>query len=146
MAGPSAAFINGTRRQMRMWLDYHLRRTARGAAHERDHGNARRRKGRVAGQLGPVAVLGGQNRIQLPPRLRKQTVADGSTSENPLDLVWLIAGALAAVFGLASLVLAVDAVRRRYPGIVTVFGVLVVAAGFVAIALMVLHWAAASTN
>ena len=39
------------------------------------------------------------------------------------------------------------------PGIVTVFGVLVVvfgflvvAAGFVAIALLVLHWAAASTN
>jgi hypothetical protein len=42
--------------------------------------------------------------------------------ENPLDLVWLIAAALAAVFGLASLVLAVDAVRRQYPGIVDVFG------------------------
>jgi Ca2+/Na+ antiporter len=74
-------------------------------------------------------------------------------SENPLDLVWLIAGALAVAFGLASLVLAIDAVRRRYPGIVTVFGVLavvfgvlVVAAGFVAIALLVLHWAVASTN
>jgi hypothetical protein len=68
--------------------------------------------------------------------------------ENPLDLVWLIAGALAAVFGLASLVLAVDAVRRQYPGIVDVFGVLVliVAAGFVAVALLVLHWAAQSTN
>ena len=73
--------------------------------------------------------------------------------ENPLDLVWLIAAALAAVFGIASLVLAVDAVRRRYPGIVTVFGVLVVvfgflvvAAGFVAIALLVLHWAAPATN
>jgi hypothetical protein len=26
-------------------------------------------------------------------------------SENPLDLVWLISGALAAVFGIASLVL-----------------------------------------
>jgi Ca2+/Na+ antiporter len=89
------------------------------------------------------SVLGG---------LEKQ-LADGSLSENPLDLVWLIAGALAVVFGLASLVLAIDAVRRRYPGIVTVFGVLavvfgvlVVAAGFVAIALLVLHWAVASTN
>jgi hypothetical protein len=73
--------------------------------------------------------------------------------ENPLDLVWLIAAALAAVFGIASLVLAVDVVRRQYPGIVDVFGVLilvlgvlVLAAGFVAIALLVLHWAAASTN
>ena len=80
-------------------------------------------------------------------------IADGSMFENPLDLVWLIAAAVVAVLGLASLVLAVDAVRRQYPGIVDVFGVLilvlgvlVLAAGFVAIALLVLHWAAPSTN
>jgi hypothetical protein len=48
--------------------------------------------------------------------------------ENPLDPVWLVA-ALAAVFGLASLVLTVDAVRRQYPGIVDVFGVLVLVLG-----------------
>jgi hypothetical protein len=54
--------------------------------------------------------------------------------ENPLDLVWLIAAALAAVFGLASLVLAVDAVRRQYPGIVDVFGVLVLVLGVLVVA------------
>jgi hypothetical protein len=70
-------------------------------------------------------------------------------SENPVDLVWLIAGAvLAAVFGLAGLVLAVYTVRRQYPALgavlgvlaVVVFGVLAVAAGFVAIVLLL--WAA----
>ena len=73
--------------------------------------------------------------------------------ENPLALVWLIDGALVAVFALAGMVLTIDAVRRRYPGIVDVFGVLVlvlgvvvVAAGFVAITLLVLHWAAPSTG
>jgi hypothetical protein len=46
-------------------------------------------------------------------------------SENPVDLVWLIAGAaLAALFGLAGPVLAVYAVRRRYPVFGAVFGVL----------------------
>jgi hypothetical protein len=49
----------------------------RGAAHERDHGHARRREGSVSGHLGAVAVLGGQSRVRLPPRLKKQTVADG---------------------------------------------------------------------
>jgi hypothetical protein len=68
-------------------------------------------------------------------------------SENPPDLVWLVAGAaLAAVFGLAGLVLAVYAVRRRYPVLSAVFGVLavavlvvlVVAAGFAVIVLLLL--------
>ena len=65
--------------------------------------------------------------------------------ENPLDPVWLVA-VLAAGFGLAGLVLAVYAVRRRYPVLgvvfgvlaVAVFGVLGVAAGFVAIVLLLL--------
>ena len=47
--------------------------------------------------------------------------------ENPLDRVWLVAGAaLAAVFGLAGLVLAVYAVRRRRPVLGVVLGVLAV--------------------
>ena len=65
--------------------------------------------------------------------------------ENPL--VWLIAAALAAVFGLAGLVLAVYAVRRRRPVLgalfgvlaIVVFGVLAVAAGFMAIVLLLLN-------
>ena len=49
--------------------------------------------------------------------------------ENPLDPVWLVAGAaLAAVFGLAGLVLAIYAVRRRRPVLGVVLGVLAVAA------------------
>ena len=48
--------------------------------------------------------------------------------ENPLDPVWLVAGAaLAAVFGLAGLVLAIYAVRRRRPVLGVVLGVLAVA-------------------
>ena len=78
------------------------------------------------------------------------TIASGREplmSENSVDLVWLIAGgALAAVFGLAGLVLAAYAVRRRYPvlgavlGVLAVaaFGVLVVASGFLAIVLLLL--------
>ena len=66
--------------------------------------------------------------------------------ENSLDLVWVIAAALAAVFGLAGSVLAVYAVRRRRPVLgavfgvlaIVVFGVLAVAAGFMAIGLLLL--------
>jgi hypothetical protein len=67
--------------------------------------------------------------------------------ENPLDPIWLLAGAvLAAMFGLASSVLALYAVRRRRPVLgavfgvlaIVVFGVLAVAAGFVAIGLLLL--------
>ena len=67
--------------------------------------------------------------------------------ENPFDPVWLVAGAaLAAVFGLAGLVLAVYAVRRRRPVLGVVLGVLavavliflIVAAGFMAIVLLLL--------
>ena len=66
--------------------------------------------------------------------------------ENSLDLVWVIAAALAAVFGLAGSVLAVYAVRRRRPVLgavfgvlaIVVFGVLIVAAGFMAIVLLLL--------
>jgi hypothetical protein len=67
--------------------------------------------------------------------------------ENPLDPVWLVAGAaLAAVFGLAGLVLAIYAVRRRRPVLGVVLGVLavavlvflIVAAGFMAIVLLLL--------
>ena len=65
--------------------------------------------------------------------------------ENPLDPAWLVA-VLAAGFGLAGLVLAVYTVRRRYPVLgvvfgvlaVAVFGVLGVAAGFVGIVLLLL--------
>ena len=98
----------------------------------------------VSGHLGAVAVLGSQNWIRLPPRLKGSPPA---MFENPLDPVWLVAGAaLAAMFGLAGSVLAVYAVRRRRPVLgavfgvlaIVVFGVLAVAAGFMAIGLLLL--------
>ena len=55
-------------------------------------------------QSAPNQQFGRPKPDSTPPRLRKQRLADGSLSENPLDLVWLIAGAIAAVFGIASLV------------------------------------------
>ena len=66
--------------------------------------------------------------------------------ENPLDPVWLLAGAALAAFGLAGSVAAVYAVRRRRPVLGAVFGVLAivvfvvlaVAAGFMAIVLLLL--------
>jgi hypothetical protein len=74
---------------------------------------------------------------------------------DPLFLVVLIiaAIALAAILGLTGIAVAIDLIiarrlgyPRRRPVIASVLSFLVLSVGFVAVALLVLHWAAPATN
>ena len=68
----------------------------------------------------------------------------------PLNAIWIIATtALATVFALAGIAIAADAVRCLAPHLGTTLGLasgMLIAAGFVTFALLVLHWAAPSTS
>jgi hypothetical protein len=70
--------------------------------------------------------------------------------ENPWNLIWLIAAtALATVFALAGIAIATDAVRGWHRALGTAFALasgMLIAVGFVTVALLVLHWAAPSTS
>jgi hypothetical protein len=68
----------------------------------------------------------------------------------PLNAIWIIATtALATVFALAGIAIAADAVRGWHRTLGTTLGLasgMLIAVGFVTVALLVLHWAAPSTS
>ena len=71
-------------------------------------------------------------------------------SDNPMDLVWPISAAtMATVFALAGITIAADAVRSWHRTMGAAFALasgMLIATGFVTVALLVLHWAAPSTS
>jgi hypothetical protein len=68
----------------------------------------------------------------------------------PLNAIWIIATtALATVFALAGIAIAADAVRSWHRTLGTTLGLasgMLIAVGFVTVALLVLHWAVPSTG
>jgi hypothetical protein len=68
----------------------------------------------------------------------------------PLNAIWIIAPtALATVFALAGIAIAADAVRSWHRTLGTTLGLasgMLIAVGFVTVALLVLHWAVPSTG
>ena len=68
----------------------------------------------------------------------------------PLNAIWIIATtALATVFALAGIAIAADAVRSWHRTLGTTLGLasgMLIAVGFVTVALLVLHLAAPSTS
>jgi hypothetical protein len=67
-----------------------------------------------------------------------------------MDLVWPIsAAAMATVFALTGIAIAADAARSWHRALGTTFALasgMLIATGFVTVALLVLHWAAPSTS
>jgi hypothetical protein len=68
----------------------------------------------------------------------------------PLNAIWIIAPtALATVFAFAGIAIAADAVRSWHRTLGTTLGLasgMLIAVGFVTVALLVLHWAVPSTG